>query len=940
MHLFGNLVCILNKLQKKDDFLDKYEVKKLIDIVTELHQKPEDIIDFLKNCGVKVPNKPVHLLLNTLKFEEDIYIELIKKYDPDKWLKIEAQKKRDAEIQHKEEEEKRRKEELEKLAKKINELEGDSKHQAETAEKESPLTDVVVESRSSTDETLITVSDPPSELTDTILESEEFKADTIQEEFVTQDATNDVETTHIPLPKPPSFTVVSTGTVQIQKPKEKPTKTETKQRTRQEPKDKPKEKQVDPKSQPSKPAESVEVVASAKGETEKKWKRKKLSTAEQEEIVRAKSKGLKERLAPTATPEIIKSKRAKPKKVDAQAVQATLRQTMASISEGTKRFKKKQKKVVRADGVEIETNVLRLTEFVTTGELASFLEISPAELIMKCFSMGTIITQNQRLDKDLIVLLASEFKFEVEFIVEEDDEEIEAIDVTKLLPRQPVVTVMGHVDHGKTTLLDFLRKTNVAAGEFGGITQHIGAYEVDIKGKKITFLDTPGHKAFTAMRARGAQITDIVILVVAADDQVMPQTLEAIDHAKAADVPIIIAINKVDKQNAQPEVIKRQLSEHNILLEEWGGKYQSAEISAKHGLNIDKLLEEVLLAAEIADLKAIYEGNAKGVVLEARIEKGRGTVATVLIQQGVIKVGDIFVAGQQFGRVRTILNERDEKRTEAVPGQPIQIVGFGGIPQAGDKFLVYDSEREAKETAQRRQQHQREQTFRTVKRITLEQFSKQREEGIEQADLNIVLKGDADGSVEVLSDSLMKLSGKEVSVNVIHRSVGPITESDVLLAVASHAIIIGFHVHPNVSARELAEKENIDIRLYKTIYQVEEDVRKAIEGMLKPQLKEVIRATIEVRDVFKISKIGTIAGCFVQNGHIIRSHHVRLIRDGREVWNGTINNLQRFKDSVKEVKEGFECGISLSGFNDIKVGDRIESYEIVAEARQFAEQIK
>ncbi len=764
---------------------------------------------------------------------------------------------------------------------------------------------------------------------------------------------------HIPLPEYKGLKIVSFGEKKRQrKPEAPPTSlvkgkvNKEKERERERERDKDKPKQT-PSAIPAnhkgpkiaEPAANKETTTTADKEKktdegEKKWKRlSKLTKAEADEIVRVKSKALKERVVPAALPEMAKGRRPKPKRVDVQAVESQLRQTLAAISEG-RRVKKRRKRIVRDDGVEIETNVLRITEFVTTAELANLLEIEPSELIKKCIGMGMLVTLNQRLDKDTLVLLAAEYGTEVEFVSDDDDEEEEVEDVEgELLPRQPVVTVMGHVDHGKTTLLDYLRKTNVAGGEHGGITQHIGAYEVNIRDQRITFLDTPGHEAFTAMRARGAQITDIVVLVVAADDQVMPQTLEAIDHARAANVPIVIAINKIDKPNAAPETIKRQLADRGILIEEWGGKHQSAEISAKKGLFIEKLLDEILIAAEIAEIKAVFEGPARGVVLESRLDKGRGTMATVLIQRGTLRVGDAFVAGQHFGKIRMLLNEVGDRRDECFPGQPVQVVGFTGIPQAGDRFLVYGTEREAKEVANRRTQQQREQQYKQVRLMTLEQFSKQQAAGSGFKELNIVIKGDADGSVEVLADSLMKLSGTELKVNVIHKSVGAITESDVLLAAASRAIVIGFHVHPNPNARELAAREKIDIRLYKVIYNVVDDVRAALEGMLRPDYKEVVRATVLVRETFKISRVGTIAGCFVQNGTITRSSKVRLLRDGVEVWAGSLNSLQRFKDSVREVKEGFECGIVLDGFHDIKVGDLIEAFDTVAEARKLSEQL-
>jgi len=494
---------------------------------------------------------------------------------------------------------------------------------------------------------------------------------------------------------------------------------------------------------------------------------------------------------------------------------------------------------------------------------------------------------------------------------------------------------MGHVDHGKTSLLDYIRQSNVVAGEAGGITQHIGAYMVTLNNdKKITFLDTPGHEAFTAMRARGAQLTDIVVLVVAADDNVMPQTVEAISHAQAANVPIIIAINKMDKPDANPDRIRQQLSEKNVLVEEWGGKYQCVEISARSGKNIDLLLEKILLEAEVLDLKANPNCKAQGTIIEAKVDKGKGIVASVLVRKGMLKIGDPFIAGIQYGRVRAMYDERERRLEVATPSMPVQVLGFDGVPQAGDTLIVMDSEREAREISNRRTQLKREQDFRLLKSVTLDDLSQKIKDG-KVKELKIIVKGDVDGSVGALADSLMKIIHSEVRVNVIHKAVGTISESDVLLAAASGAVIIGFHVRPNLNARKLAEQENVDIRLYNIIYDAINDVKKALEGLLSPEKKEEITATIEVRNVFKVPKVGTVAGCFVQEGKITRGNKVRLIRDGIVIFEGGISSLKRFKDDVKEVESGFECGIGLDGFNDIKIGDIIEAYRIVETIRKL-----
>lgn len=578
---------------------------------------------------------------------------------------------------------------------------------------------------------------------------------------------------------------------------------------------------------------------------------------------------------------------------------------------------------------QLDKKVLKVTEFVSVNELASMMDVPPTEVIQTCMNLGLFVSINQRLDAETMSLLADEFGFTVEFISadvmdvinEEEDQE------DTLIPRPPIVTVMGHVDHGKTKLLDYVRSANVVAGEAGGITQHIGAYGVELEdGRKITFLDTPGHEAFTAMRARGAQITDVAIIVVAADDGVKPQTVEAINHAAAAGVPIVFAINKIDRPTANPEKIKEELANMNYLVEDWGGKYQSQEISAKNGINIDDLLEKVLLEAELLELKANPNKRAVGTIIESTLDKGRGNVATMLVEAGTLNIGDVVIAGQFYGHVKAMFNERGHKIDDAGPSTPVMILGLNGSPQAGDRFNVMGSDREAKEIANKREQLQREQDLRTKKHITLDEIGRRIAIGNFQ-ELNVIVKGDVDGSVEALSDSLIKLSTDEIQVNIKHKAVGQISESDILLAAASNAIVIGFQVRPSLSARRLAEKEQIDIRLYSIIYDAIEEVRAAMEGMLSPEIREEIVATLEVLEAFKITKVGTIAGCIVKEGKIKRSSKVRLIRDGIVVYTGELGSLKRFKDDAKEVVSGLECGLNIENFNDIKVGDMIEAYE-------------
>ena len=585
---------------------------------------------------------------------------------------------------------------------------------------------------------------------------------------------------------------------------------------------------------------------------------------------------------------------------------------------------------------EQERSTLKVTEFVTVSELATMMNVSPTQVITACMNLGLMVSINQRLDAEALVVVAEEFGYKVEFVSVEIQEAINDEGEDKeedLVPRPPIVTVMGHVDHGKTSLLDNIRKTNVIEGEAGGITQHIGAYSVELNGQKITFLDTPGHEAFTAMRARGAAVTDVAIIIVAADDSVMPQTIEAINHAQAAGVPMVFAINKIDKPNANPDHIKEQLSQMNYLVESWGGKYQDQEVSAKKGLNLDKLLEKVLLEAEMLDLKANPNKKAQGTVIESTLDKGRGYVSTILVQSGTLHVGDVILSGTYTGRVKAMFNENGKKVDSAGPSTPVQVLGLNGAPQAGDTFNVMEDDRSAREIANKREQLQRMQGIMTQKHVTLDEIGRRIAIGSFK-ELNIIVKGDVDGSIEAMSGSLIKLSKETVQVNVIHAAVGQISESDVLLAAASNAIIVGFQVRPSASARRLAEKEEIEIRLYSIIYDAINDIKDAIEGMLEPVMKEEIVASVEVLEIFKITKVGTVAGCMVREGKLQRSTPIRVIRDGIVIYTGKLGSLKRFKDDVKEVVVGQDCGLNIESFNDIRVGDIVEGYEQVEVKRK------
>ncbi len=715
---------------------------------------------------------------------------------------------------------------------------------------------------------------------------------------------------------------------------------------------------VSPKEQEAARKKGLKVVGKIDLEAGKEKEEKKETahgkegkTSQQSEAPRKKKKPKAKKKTSEFSEETApakKKKRVKRFEIDQKEVKEAIRKTLLSMDDSviseraTLRKKKRKEREAeeerRQELKALEKNKIVVTEFIAVNELANLMNVPVSDVITKCIELGLMVSINQRLDVETITLVADEFGFEVEFQKEYTSEALEdkLDDPETLQYRSPVVTIMGHVDHGKTSLLDYIRRTNVVAGEAGGITQHIGAYKVDVgDGKNITFLDTPGHEAFTAMRARGAQLTDIVVLVVAADDAVMPQTVEAINHAQAANVPIVIAINKIDKPGANSEKIKQQLAERNILVEDWGGKYQCVEISAKSGHNVDVLLEKILLEAEILDLKANPDRTARGVVVESELDKGRGITGTILVQKGTLNIGDPFIAGIYQGKVRAMFDERGKKVMDAPPSTPVQVLGLEGAPQAGETFVVVDSDKMAREIALKRQQLKREQDQKQVHHLTLDDIAKQISIGGVK-ELPLIVKGDVDGSVEALSDSLMKLSNEEVIVRVIHKGVGGISESDVLLASASDAIIIGFHVRPNLNARKLAETQKVDIRLYNVIYDAINEVKLALEGLLSPEISEEVTATLEIRDTFKVPKFGTVAGCYVSDGKVSRNSKVRLIRDGIVIHEGEIGSLKRFKDDVREVDSGYECGLNISNFNDIKTGDIIEAFKIVETKKKLA----
>ncbi len=655
--------------------------------------------------------------------------------------------------------------------------------------------------------------------------------------------------------------------------------------------------------------------------------------------VKPKEKPVQVKKSRTRSPRKRRRRRKRPV-VDEREVSENVRRTLAQMSSGAASSRVRRRRRQDSEEPEDETadgQVLKVNEFTTVGELASQMDVRPTEVITQCLKLGMVVTINQRLDMDTITLVADEFGFDIEQLEEYGEEILENAEVEtsdeSLKPRPPVVTIMGHVDHGKTSLLDYIRETNVMEGEAGGITQHIGAYHVELgDGREICFLDTPGHEAFTAMRARGASVTDVVVLVVAADDSVMPQTVEAIDHAKAANVPLVIAVNKIDLPTADPDKIKRELTEHNVVVEDYGGSVQVCEISAKTGQNVDALLELLALETEMLELTADPDKRAKGTIVESKLDRGRGNIATVLVQEGRLQVGDPFITGMFSGRVRAMLDERGLSVATAGPSRPVQVLGLAGLPQAGDTFHVVENEREARDISQKRQQLRREQEFHRVRRVSLSDIHNQIETG-NMEELRLIIKGDVDGSVEALQDALLQIEHEEVKLSVIHRAVGAISESDILLASASDAIIIGFNVRPDANAREVAAQERVDIRLYRVIYEVVEDIRAALSGLLAPKIEENVQGEAQVRELFQVPRVGTIAGCLVSQGLIHRTTNARVLRDGVIIYEGRIGSLRRFKDDVREVQNGFECGIGIENFNDVKVGDVIETYERVETTR-------
>lgn len=883
--------------------------KRLVKIAKELNVGTSTIVDFLTEKGYEIDNKP------TSKVTDEMHADLLREFSKSMDIKEKAD-------------------------------------QLIIGTRPATKVEKPVESVSTVTETIEPEKEEPIKKEEPVEEKEEvIKAKT----------------------ESPQLKVI--GKINLDKPKPKK-KVEKKEEPKQEPKvveeAEPEEKPVEgePAPEPKQPKEQEVVRAETpqlqglkiQGKIDiGKLKKPKKKTTEESKKVKVKEKG---KQAPKEQPARRRRKRKKVnpsqfsnkrnqrgrkkeevKEVTQKEIDEKIKQTMARLSGGGKN--KRQK--IRRDSREVKREKqelidqeavdtkLKVTEFISVSELASLLNVPVSEVITTCMNMGVIVSINQRLDAEVIELLANEFGHEVEFINFEEEEEVEEEiidDPEDLVPRAPIVTVMGHVDHGKTSLLDYIRETNVAGGEAGGITQHIGAYEVQIgDGKKITFLDTPGHEAFTAMRARGAKVTDIVIIIIAADDKIMPQTKEAISHSQAAGVPIVFAINKIDKPGADVDRIKQELASMNLLIEEWGGQFQSQDISAKTGQNIDLLMEKILLEAEVLELKANPDRQANGTVLEASLDKGRGYVTKVLVQSGTLEIGDSIVAGSHSGRVKAMFNERGKRLKKAGPSTPIVVLGLGGAPQAGEKFKVVDSDQEARQIAAKRSQIEREQTTRASKRISLDEIGRRLALGTFK-ELNLIVKGDVDGSIEALSDSLIKLSIETVQVNVIHKAVGAIAESDVLLASASDAIIIGFQVRPSAGARNLAEKEGVQIRTYSIIYEAIEEIKMAIEGMLEPTKEENILGQVEVRETYKISKVGTVAGCYVQDGVVQRNAFIRLVRDGiviypnKEGATAELSTLKRFKDDAKEVKAGLECGLTIKNYNDIKVGDVIEVYEI------------
>ena len=902
-------------------------------LASEYNLSAENLVEFLQKKGHDVKSHMSMLTEEMINDINDHYKKDIEKAEKHYKKIAEFQKKRS----EKAEEEKKAEETEVKAEEKETEVPVEQSEKEETVEKEA-------ESEEKTSEAVPEVEGTVEEKAEEIEENApEVEQETAEIEESAEKETETKEEPEIAAEKEEA----EPEEIKAEEPEqEKETKKEA------EKEEKKGKEFVSPKDQEAKKIKGLKVIGKMDLEEEKKKTGKKDSRETKEISETSKEKERpKKRKKPKAkkrskenadeVPVSKKKKRAKRFEIDQKEVDEAIRKTLLSMddSPGSGRASQRKKKRKEREAEEEkrqeektqQEQKIAVTEFIAVNELANLMEVPVGDVISKCIELGLMVSINQRLDVETITLVADEFGFEVEFQEEYTAEALEDTpdEPETLEPRWPVVTIMGHVDHGKTSLLDHIRSSNVVAGESGGITQHIGAYKVNVGDEKyIAFLDTPGHEAFTAMRARGARLTDIVVLIVAADDAVMPQTVEAINHAQAAGVPIVIAINKIDKPGANPDKIKQQLADRNILVEDWGGKYQCVEISAKSGLNIDNLLEKILLEAELLDLKANPNREARGVVVESELDKGRGITGTILVQKGTLKIGDPFVAGIYQGKVRAMFDERGNKVTEAAPSTPVLVLGFEGAPQAGDTFVVVDSDKQAREIGLKRQQLKREQDQKQVHHLTLDEIAKQISIGGVK-ELPLIVKGDVDGSVEALADSLMKLSNQEVIVQVIHKGVGGISESDVLLASASEAIIIGFHVRPNINARKLAETQKVDIRLYSVIYDAINEVKSALEGLLSPVISEEVTATLEIRDTFKVPKSGTVAGCYVQEGKISRNSKVRLIRDGIVIHEGEIGSLKRFKDDVRDVDAGYECGLNISNFNDIKVGDVIEAYKLV-----------
>lgn len=927
-------------------------VKRLSKVARELNVGISTIVDFLGKNGVEISTNP-----NT-KIEPAVYEQLLGEFEKSKTVKEKVNEVRtEKEIQK------------ELLAKKrLAEKEAREKAQKAKEEEEAQQTGLKVlgkidlpgaKSKKENSDVVSKKEEPTK--------AEEPSADVAEER---EEKTETVETVKAEAEKKTGPNVIGKIDLPAKHKKSKKKVDDKKPLKKQTPPKKEEIKKEEVKAAPEVKKETRPEIETIKATAEKltaptvlgkivlpvdraKEKRKEKQAAIEEAKKRRKRKRIKkvdvEKAGKRATQQSRgkKKKEAKPEITDEQ-IQKEIKETLARLSGKGKKNKgakfRKEKRLAKSaqreeelKKAEEEKGVLKLTEFVTVSELASMMDKQPTEIIGTLMSIGVFASINQRLDAETLTMVAEEFGYQVEFVSVDvsDSIEEEEDNPEDLQSRPPIVTVMGHVDHGKTSLLDFVRKTAVTEGEAGGITQHIGAYSVTGEsGRKVTFLDTPGHEAFTAMRARGAQVTDVAIIIIAADDDVMPQTKEAINHAQAAGVPMVFALNKIDKPGANPDRIREQLSQMNILLEEWGGKYQSQEISAKKGTGVEELIEKVLLEAELLELKANPNKRAVGTVIESTLDKGRGYVTTLLVEAGTLKVGDVLIAGTQWGKVKIMHSDQGKEIKEAGPSIPVSMLGLNGACQAGDRFHVLEDEKEAKNIANKRQQLQREQGLRTTKHITLDEIGRRLALG-DFKELNIIVKGDVDGSIEALSDALLKLSQDEIQVNIIHKAVGQITESDVMLASASDAVIIGFQVRPSMQARKLAEQEQIDIRLYSVIYQAIEDVKEAMEGMLSPEIKEEILGTAEVRDVFKITRVGTVAGCYVLEGKLVRNEKIRLIRDGIVIYTGELGSLKRFKDDVKEVAKGYECGLNIDKFNDIKVGDHIECFSEVEVARKL-----